>query len=157
MKKELKTQKGNVELLAGKEFFRRLERYLVKNESVIIESTLSGIGLARQVKKFKAKGYIVHMIYIFLDDVELCKKRIRLRVKKGGHNVPPEEIERRFKRSIDNFKSIYLPLADTRQILYNGLRRPIEVAVGENDKMMVIDEEYYEIFKEVIKWIKEKE
>jgi len=91
------------------------------------------------------------MIYIFLDDVELCKKRIRLRVKKGGHNVPPEEIERRFKRSIDNFKSIYLPLADTRQILYNGLRRPIEVAVGENDKMMVIDEEYYEIFKEVIK------
>lgn len=144
-----KTHSGNSELRAGREFFRRLEWYLIENRSVMVESTLSGLGLTQQIKKFKANGYRVHMIYVFLADVELCKKRIRLRVKKGGHNVPPDEIVRRFQRSIENFQSIYLPLADTWQLLYNGLKRPIEVAVGENEKTMIIDEELFKIYKEV--------
>ena len=53
------------------------------------------------------------------------------------------EIERRFTRSQKNFKQVYLPIFDTWQLFYNGLRRPIEVAVGEKGKMMILDEEFY--------------
>jgi predicted ABC-type ATPase len=149
---EIKGKKdGNIDVLAGKEFFRRLDTYFVKNQSVIIESTLSGLGLAKQIMKFKDKGYLVHIVFVFLDDVELCKKRIQFRVKKGGHNVPADEIERRFTRSLRNFQQVYLPLSDTWQLFYNGLRRPIEVAVGEKGKTMIIDEEFYRIFQEISK------
>jgi predicted ABC-type ATPase len=40
---------GNIDVLAGKEFFRRIDAYFIKNQSLIIESTLSGMGLARQI------------------------------------------------------------------------------------------------------------
>ena len=142
---------GDIDVLAGKEFFRRLDAYFVKNQSVIIESTLSGLGLAKQIAKFKEKGYLIHIVYVFLDDVEFCKKRIQFRVKKGGHSVPLVEIERRFTRSLRNFKQVYLPLSDTWQLFYNGLRRPVEVAVSEKGVTMILDEEFYKIFQEISK------
>ena len=72
----------NIELKAGKIFFRRLEEYLVSGKSVIIESTLSGTGLSRQLEKFKENGFTIHLVYVFLDDFAICKKRISGRVKK---------------------------------------------------------------------------
>jgi predicted ABC-type ATPase len=140
---------GNLELQAGKEFFRRLQDYYSENKSVIIESTLSGLGLARNINRFRANGYSVHMIYVFLDSIEMCKARIRLRVQKGGHNVPTVDIERRFRRSLMNFRKTYISLADTWQLLYNGFERPLEVAVGELGRVMVSDEEFYKKFQEM--------
>ena len=45
------------------------------------------MGLAKQIGKFKTQGYAIHMIYVFLESMQLCKNRIKARVKKGGHNV----------------------------------------------------------------------
>ena len=87
--------KGSTELQAGKEFFKRLDGYLGNKKSVIIESTLSGIGLKSKIVQFKSTGFAVHIVYVFLDHVDLCKRRIELRVQKGGHNVPVQDIERR--------------------------------------------------------------
>lgn len=143
-----KTINGNIEIFAGKQFFKKLDEYIAKNQSVIIESTLAGIGLSKRIEKFKANGFAVHFLFVFLNDIDLCKKRIAARVKKGGHDVPAEDIERRFYRSFSNFRKIYLPIADTWQIVYNGLRRPIEIAFGNKDLETIIDEEYYKMFKE---------
>jgi len=141
----------NNQIKAGKEFFRRLDRYFLRKQSVIIESTLSGLGLIKQIQKFKDDTYSIHIIYVFLHDVELCKKRVQFRVKKGGHNVPASEIERRFHRSLINFKQSYIPLADTWQLFYNGIKRPVEVAAGEKDKVLIYDNEYYTMFMEIAK------
>ncbi|HZH73957.1 MAG TPA: zeta toxin family protein [Mariniphaga sp.] len=143
-----KTKHANIELKAGKLFFKELDEYYTKNKSVIIESTLSGIGLAKRIEKFKKNGFIIHLLFVFLDDVNLCKNRVAARVKKGGHNVPEKDIERRFNRSFSNFNKIYLPIADTWQIVYNGFKRPIEIAFGNKDFKKIIDEEYYRIFME---------
>ena len=141
----------NIELKAGKIFFRRLEEYLKSGKSVIIESTLSGTGLSRQLERFKENGFSIHLVYVFLDDVKLCNRRISARVKKGGHNVPGKDVERRFYRSLSNFIKIYLPLADKWQIYYNGFTRPLEIAFGNNEFKMIIDEGYYKIVMEASK------
>ena len=141
----------NIELKAGKIFFRRLEEYLKSGKSVIIESTLSGTGLSRQLEKFKENGFSIHLVYVFLDDLKLCNRRISARVKKGGHNVPEKDVERRFHRSISNFRKIYLPLADTWQIIYNGLKRPLEIAICDNDSEAIMDEGYYRKLMELSK------
>lgn len=141
----------NVELKAGKIFFKKLGEYLESGKSIIIESTLSGTGLSRQIEKCKIKGFSIHLVYVFLDDFSLCKKRVYARVQKGGHSVPEDDIERRFFRSISNFRKIYLPLADSWQIIYNGLKRPIEIAIGDKDSEVVMDEGYYRKLEELSK------
>ena len=141
----------NIELEAGKEFFKKLDDYYSKKRSVIIESTLSGVGLSKRIEKFKKDGYIIHLLFVFLDDLNLCKNRVAARVKKGGHDVPEKDIERRFYRSFINFKKVYLPIADTYQIYYNGLKRPIEIAFGNIDFKTIIDDGYYKVFTEMTK------
>jgi predicted ABC-type ATPase len=149
---ELKKEKvKNIELQAGKIFFKRLEEYLKKPKSVIIESTLSGIGLLNKINIFKENGFSVSILFVFIDTVELCKKRIRIRVKKGGHNVLNEDIERRFSRSIHNFWYKYRFIADSWQIIYNGKDRPIEVAFDEEDNYLIIDNDYFNRFKGNVK------
>ena len=118
-----KTKYDNIELRAGKLFFKKLDEYYSKNKSVIIESTLSGVGLANRIEKFKENGFIVHLLFVFLDDVNLCKNRVAARVKKGGHNVPEKDIERRFYHSFSNFRKIYFPIADTWQIYYIWIKK----------------------------------
>lgn len=144
-----KTKYDNIELKASKLFFKELDKYYTKNKSVIIESTLSGVGLAKRIEKYIENGYTIHLLFVFLDDVRLCKNRVAARVKKGGHNVPGKDIERRFYRSFSNFRKIYLPIADTWQIYYNGLKRPVEIAFGNKDFKTIIDEGYYKTFLEI--------
>lgn len=141
----------NIELKAGKIFFRKLDEYLTTGRSLIIESTLSGTGLSRRIEKFKKNGFSVHLVYVFLDDASLCVKRVAARVKKGGHDVPVKDIERRFFRSSVNFWKVYLPLADTWQILYNGLKRPLEVAICDKDSELIMDDGYYKKLKDMSK------
>lgn len=146
---KMKNNSANADIKAGKEFFRMLDKYLSLEKSLIIESTLSGVGLSNYIKNYIEKEYVIHLTYVFVDKVEICKDRIRLRVAKGGHSVHDEDIERRFYRSLSNFNNIYKHLADKWQIFYNGLENPIEVAAGENDDFIIYDEFYYNIFREL--------
>jgi predicted ABC-type ATPase len=143
------TEKGNAEVKAGKLFFKRLDTYLENKRSVIIESTLSGLGLAKRLEAFRTSGYTLHFVYIFLDSSDLCNKRIKARVEKGGHNVPPHDVDRRYLRSLKNFVHVYMPMADKWIILYNGIKRPVEIAVGEKNNMMILDDEFYRKFREI--------
>ncbi len=138
--------KGN-EIKAGKVFFRRLDEYVKNKESVIIESTLSGTGLLKRIEKCKKIGYTITMLFVFLESVTLCKRRIRIRVKKGGHNIPAADIERRFSRSINNFWKKYRFAAEAWQILYNGSTRPVEVAFNEKNSYVIQDDDFYKIFR----------
>ncbi len=38
----------------------------------------------------------------------------------GGHTIPSDVIERRYARSIQNFRNLYLPLADRWRIYDNS-------------------------------------
>ncbi len=59
----------------------------------------------------KSKGYKVYLYFVATEDPEINKERVKARVKKGGHNVPPETIEKRY------YKSLEL-LYDAAQIVY---------------------------------------
>lgn len=144
---DISNELGCSELKAGRVFFHRLEEYLQEKKSVIIESTLSGTGLFRRIKKFKDIGFFVTIVYVFLESVDLCKKRVKIRVKKGGHNIPAIDIERRFIRSVNNFWNHYRFDADSWQLLYNGNVRPVEVAFDEEENFVICDEEYFSKFK----------
>jgi len=45
--------------------------------------------------------------------VKFAIERVKLRVSQGGHNVPEQDIRRRFKRSWVNFNTFYKQIADS--------------------------------------------
>ena len=56
---------------------------------------------------------------------QLALRRIAARVKQGGHNVPREDVLRRFVRSWTNFVGIYRALADAWSVYDNSQATPL--------------------------------
>lgn len=75
-------------------------------------------------------------------------QRIAPRVAKGGHNVPDEDVRRRFIRSNENFWNIYKNLADDWSLFHNSEGNLTQVASADRKDIIIIDEERYE------KWLK---
>jgi predicted ABC-type ATPase len=50
----------------------------------------------------RAREFEVVLVYIGTENVELNLARIRDRVLTGGHNVPEEDVRRRYTRSFEN-------------------------------------------------------
>jgi len=129
--KQLEEQ-GNKHALvaAGRIFFARLNQYISNGESFIVETTLSGSYINKVALKAKNSGYLIKLIYLFLDNPELCIERVRTRVIKGGHDVPELDIVRRFYRSKNNFWNRMSRISDNWILIYNGENSFQQVAIG---------------------------
>ncbi len=72
------------------------------------------------MRRWKAGGYRIQIVYLTLPSVELALQRIATRVRQGGHDVPRSDVIRRFDRSWRNFRELYRDLADTWSIYDNA-------------------------------------
>lgn len=136
----------SVRVQAGKAFVRQLESALSAGESRVIESTLAGKGLERQLKVAKARGYRISIVFITLDSPALCIARIRERVAQGGHYVPDEDVRRRFGRARKLFWSHYRLLADDWQLFSNTTSGFELIAVGEGAQVAEADPTLFAAF-----------
>lgn len=66
------------------------------------ETTLSGHQPINTAKSAKQKGYYIRLFYIGLDTLEESLLRIENRVKRKGHNIPKNVVEKRFDKRFDN-------------------------------------------------------
>lgn len=67
------------------------------------------------------------MIYILLNSVELAVERVRLRVGKGGHDVPTSKIRGRRERSLRQLPW-FLRNSDLAWIFDNSGAKPAQIA-----------------------------
>ena len=96
---------------AGKVFLDMLQQKIAARKDFAFETTLSGRGYLPKIAQWQKDGWCVVLIYLVVPDAEFSAQRVRQRVIQGGHNIPPEDIFRRFPRSIQNlFK--YAELCD---------------------------------------------
>lgn len=87
---------------AGKLAVMLRKSYLEKGIDFNIETTLSGRSIVKFIQEAKDKGYKIVLFYVGLDNVELSKQRVAIRVAKNGHDTDESVLERRFKQSFDN-------------------------------------------------------
>ena len=135
---------------AGREALRRIGEFLAAGASFAVESTLSGQTLLSLIEKAKQLGYSVEIIYVFLDSPEMCIARIAVRVAKGGHDIPDDDVRRRYFRSKRNFLNQYALLADAWTLVYNGGELPVMVAECKNGQITVFDKKLFDNFEEGI-------
>jgi predicted ABC-type ATPase len=63
------------------------------------------------VKVARLAGYHITLFFIWQDNMQLEKRPVAERVKKGGHNIAPDTIERRYEKGMENFQK-YAASAD---------------------------------------------
>ena len=120
----------------------RLDELAASGKSFAFESTLSSRTFSVFLKRLKSQGYHVGLCFVWLNSVELAKERVALRVKMGGHHIPDDVIERRYARSIQNFRNLYLPLADEWSLFDNSeLADPRLIAEGCDNQAATIFKE----------------
>ncbi len=121
----------DVAMDAGRITLARLDTLESQGRSFAFEATLASQGLARRLERLKGRGYLVHIVYLWLPDVQLALARVAERVSAGGHDVPADVVRRRFDRGRVNFFTIYGPLADAWR-LYDAtpITGPTLVATG---------------------------
>jgi predicted ABC-type ATPase len=105
-------QPEKVAFEAGRIMLHRIDELLQNGEDFAFETTLATESFRNLIIEAKAKGYFVHIIFFWLNSVELAEYRVAQRVKKGGHNIPNDIIKRRYFRGIKNFFKIYQPISD---------------------------------------------
>lgn len=64
--------------------------------------------------------------------------RVRQRVALGGHNIPDEAIQRRFRSGVANMLNLYLPLAQEAEIYDNTEKNRILVAGKYNGGQLIV-------------------
>jgi predicted ABC-type ATPase len=106
-------------ILGGRQAIKRARAYLTNNESFAVETTLSGHTYVRMMAEVKQKGWQVYLIYVGIDNVEISIERVATRVAQGGHNVPEEDIRRRYLRSLSNL-TVAIQQADQILIFDNS-------------------------------------
>lgn len=62
------------------------------------------------MRKAQAAGYKVYLYFVSTESPEINKYRVALRVKEGGHNVPPDRIESRYYRFSLQTNNHYKPI-----------------------------------------------
>jgi len=117
-------------LAAGRLFLKELDRLAARHDDFAFESTLSGLGYVSRLTRWKKAGYRVEIIYLVLRSSGIALRRIAARVKQGGHGVPKADVLRRFRRSRQNFKRVYQPIADAWMIYDNSGEKPILLEEG---------------------------
>lgn len=95
----------------------------------------------------KQQGYAIHLYYLWLPDVELHIQRVAERVQHDGHDVPEEDIRRRYRRSLVNWFKLYQPLASYWAVFDNTGTSPRMVASLNEQGMEILDVAWYDAMK----------
>ncbi len=137
-----------VAFTAGRVMLERIAELAKNKVDFAIETTLATKTYEHLFKKMKANGYEIILLFVYLSSHKEAEKRVSARVKKGGHNIAPEVIKRRYERGLKNFREIYLALADIWIVVDNSLSKPVFVAEKQGNKISIFtNETWSEIIK----------
>ena len=143
-------QPEKVAFESGRIMLKRITELLFDNQSFAFETTLSTKSYKSKILEAKEKGYTVTLLFFWLQNVELAKARVKMRVSEGGHNIEPEIIERRYFRGIKNLFKIYLPIVDGAIIFDNSNGKHQLLAEKTVDgQLNIIDSNKFNVLKSI--------
>lgn len=113
-------------MAAGRAALLKIREMIETRQSFVFETTLSSHQSINLMRDAKAAGYYVGLYYVALDSVELNIERVKRRVEKGGHDIPEDDIRRRWVGSLAKLSSA-LQNADEALLIDNSGIEPREV------------------------------
>jgi predicted ABC-type ATPase len=125
---------------ANLEAVKRIEAWLDASinahQSIGVETVLSTTKYRRLVRAAKKRGFEIRLIYVILRSPELNIKRVKMRVRKGGHRVPSEKIRKRWTGSLKQLPW-FLNQADWALLFDNS--KELRVVGRKKDGTVILD------------------
>jgi predicted ABC-type ATPase len=141
---------AEVSINAGRLMLKRIRELADKREDFAFETTMASRSFALFLKSCKKSGYMIHLIYIWLQSPELAIARVAERVKSGGHFVPDETVRNRYHRGLYNFFHIYMQIADNWAFYDNSRAEILLIAEkSKNEEMRIITPDIWKSILEV--------
>jgi predicted ABC-type ATPase len=132
---------------AGKIAIEQRKEMFKNRQSFAIETTLTGNGEIRLMEEAKKQGYKINLAYVGIDDASLSNKRVLGRVLKGGHDVPKDDILRRYDRSINNLPKAF-ELADRAYVFDNSTQKRSLLCIKKDGMIRSSSKELPQWFKD---------
>ena len=104
------------------------------HKTIGVETVLSTDKYRRLVSKAKGLGFAFWLIYVVLDSPDRSVERIKLRVRKGGHDVPEDKVRKRYRGSLDQMPW-FLNEADQAWIWDNSGATPKQIGVKQDNQV----------------------
>jgi predicted ABC-type ATPase len=117
---------------AGRLTLEAIAEHVEKRQSFAFETTLSGMGYARQIPLWRRAGFRVELHFLSLPSADQAVHRVAGRVLQGGHDIPESTIRRRFGAGARLFATMYQPLVD-QWFLYDNAG-DVPVLIDRSDK-----------------------
>ena len=87
-------QPETVSIQAGRLMLERLRELLAAGETFALETTLATRHYLRFIREARAQGYLVRLLFFWLNSPDLAIERVVSRVREGGHNIPELVVRR---------------------------------------------------------------
>ena len=134
---------------ASKKAVRLIKEYFDTGVSFNQETTLCGSSITYNINKAKSLGYYIEMHYVSVDSVDIALQRIAHRVAMGGHDIPEDDVRRRYKESVNALVKV-LPLCN-QVILYDNTIEFNRFALFEKGKLAKISSDIPKWYDELQK------
>ncbi|MBD7913801.1 zeta toxin family protein [Clostridium sp. Sa3CUN1] len=99
---------NTLQMKCAREAVKLIKHYILEGISFNQETTLSGKSIIRNIKFAKENGFYIVMNYVGVENPNIAKERVRIRVSKGGHGIPDKDIERRYYDSLNNLNNVII-------------------------------------------------
>jgi len=131
---------------AGRMMHAEIERLREAAADFAIETTMSGQWLRRTLRDLHTAGYESHLLYLWLPNAHLAVRRVRGRVRMGGHSIPADVVLRRYMRSVASFDRGYRPAVAEWRVFHAARdaygRGGLLIARGGRFRPVCIHDEY---------------
>jgi predicted ABC-type ATPase len=138
-------------LAASRLFLREIEERIAAREDFAFETTLAGRIYLHLVERLQHDGWRVELIYLALPSVEMSKLRVAERVAHGGHNIPVEDIGRRFPRSLHHLLNDFSHRVNSCTCFMNDGESPVLVFEQCGNDREIVHDDYYQLLLEEAK------
>lgn len=133
-----------VALKAGRILLEQIETYAARRIDFAFETTLSGTNYLLRLRDLKREGYLTHLFFLWIPDVQLSLARIASRVKMGGHDIAEKVVRRRFHKGIHNFFRDYRAIVNSWMVFDNSGSTPRPIAEEKLGVLKIFDTNLYE-------------
>jgi predicted ABC-type ATPase len=107
-------------MAAGRTMLARLHELATARRDFAFETTLTSRTFAPWISALRESGYQFALVFLSLPSPDMAIARVAQRVASGGHHVPASTVRRRFQRGLENFFSLYRPLAHSWRLYDNS-------------------------------------
>lgn len=132
---------------AGRIMLQKIDKLMLNKHDFAFEATLSSKSYTKTIKKAKQNGYMITLVFFWLDSPDLAVARVKTRVQEGGHDVPNPVVARRYYAGLRNLFELYIPLCDYWMIFDKSKLASELIAEGYGQKDVEIKN--YTIFAKI--------